>query len=81
MANTGGIGFVGLMIPHIVRRIYINHSRHIMWVIVLFGGVFMVWVDVVARSLIHGHELPVGIITAAMGSVFFLLVMRRKSWS
>ena len=81
VANTGGIGFVGLMIPHIVRRIYINHSRHIMWVIVLFGGVFMVWVDVVARSLIHGHELPVGIITAAMGSVFFLLVMRRKSWS
>lgn len=81
VANTGGIGFVGLMIPHIVRRLYANHSRHLMWIIVLFGGVFMIWVDVVARSLIHGHELPVGIITAAMGSVFFLLVMRRKSWS
>ena len=81
VANTGGIGFVGLMIPHIVRRIYVKHTQHLMWVTVLFGGVFMVWVDVVARSLIKGHELPIGIITAAIGSVFFLLVMRRKSWS
>lgn len=81
VANTGGIGFVGLMIPHIVRRIYVRHTQHLMWVTVLFGGVFMVWVDVVARSLIAGHELPIGIITAAIGSVFFLLVMRRKSWS
>lgn len=81
VANTGGIGFVGLMIPHIVRRLFVNYSRHLMWVSMLFGGVFMVWVDVVARSLIDGHELPIGIITAAIGSVFFLLVMRRKNWS
>jgi len=81
VANTGGIGFVGLMIPHIVRRLYVRHTQYLMWITVLFGGVFMVWVDVVARSLISGHELPIGIITAAIGSVFFLLVMRRKSWS
>ena len=81
VANTGGIGFVGLMIPHIVRRLYVNYSRHLMWVTILFGGVFMVWVDVLSRTLIHGHELPIGVITAAFGSVFFLLVMRRKNWS
>jgi len=81
VANTGGIGFVGLMIPHIARRLYYRHSRHIMWITLLLGGVFMVWVDVVARVLVSGHELPIGIITAAIGSVFFLLVMRRPRWS
>lgn len=80
VANTGGIGFVGLMIPHLVRRIYRHHSVHLTWITLLFGGVFMIWVDVIARNLIAGHELPIGIITAAMGSVFFLLVMGRKSW-
>lgn len=81
VANTGGIGFVGLMVPHLVRRLYQNHGKHIMWITILFGGVFMVWVDVVSRTLLPGHELPIGVITAAIGSVFFLLVMRRKSWS
>lgn len=81
VANTGGIGFVGLMIPHIARRLYYRHSRHIMWITLLLGGVFMVWVDVIARVLVSGHELPIGIITAAVGSVFFLMVMRRPRWT
>jgi iron complex transport system permease protein len=81
VANTGGIGFVGLMVPHIVRRLFESTGQHIMWITILFGGVFMVWVDVVSRTILPGHELPIGVITAAIGSVFFLLVMRRKSWS
>jgi iron complex transport system permease protein len=81
VANTGGIGFVGLMVPHIVRRLFENSGQQIMWITILFGGVFMVWVDVVSRTILPGHELPIGVITAAIGSVFFLLVMRRKSWS
>ena len=47
---------------------------------VIFGGVFMVWVDVLARSLVANNELPMGVITAAIGSVFFLLVLRKRSW-
>ena len=81
VANTGGIGFVGLMIPHIVRRIFLQNQKHLMWVTPVFGGVFMVWVDVIARALLDGHELPIGVITAALGSVFFIIVMGRRAWS
>ncbi|MFY0641959.1 MAG: iron ABC transporter permease [Bermanella sp.] len=80
VANTGGIGFVGLMIPHIVRRLLQSHQQYVLLACVLFGGVFMVWVDVLARSLVANNELPIGVITAAIGSVFFLLVLRKRSW-
>lgn len=80
VANTGGIGFVGLMIPHIVRRLLQTHQQYILLACVIFGGVFMVWVDVLARSLVANNELPIGVITAAIGSVFFLLVLRKRTW-
>jgi len=81
VANCGGIGFVGLMIPHIVRRLLAKHSRYTLVGSVLLGGSFMVWVDVMARTLLENNELPVGVITAAIGSVFFLLVLKKRSWS
>ena len=80
VANTGGIGFVGLMIPHIVRRLLQTHQQYVLLACVVFGGVFMVWVDVLARSLVANNELPIGVITAAIGSVFFLLVLRKRAW-
>jgi iron complex transport system permease protein len=79
VANCGGIGFVGLMIPHIVRRLLQRHSNTLFVACALYGGVFMVWVDVLARKLVEGSELPIGIITAAIGSLFFLMVLRRRS--
>lgn len=79
VANCGGIGFVGLMVPHIVRRLLKHYSNQLFVCCVLFGGVFMIWVDVIARMLVEGSELPIGIITAAIGSVFFLLVLRRRT--
>ncbi|KZZ55005.1 iron ABC transporter permease, partial [Oleiphilus sp. HI0123] len=80
VANCGGIGFVGLMVPHIVRRLLERRSKHVLTACVLLGGCFMVWVDVLARTLIDNNELPVGVITAAIGSAFFLLVLRRRGW-
>lgn len=79
VANCGGIGFVGLMVPHIVRRLMWQQSRYVYSACLLFGGVFMVWVDVLARVLVSNSELPIGVITAAIGSVFFLLVLRRRN--
>lgn len=79
VAHTGGIGFVGLMIPHIVRRIFHRGILTQLIYNLLLGAVFMLWVDVLARSLLDGHELPIGIITAAIGSIFFLLVLRRPA--
>lgn len=79
VANCGGIGFVGLMIPHIIRRTCQHFSRYFFATCALFGGCFMVWVDVLARTLMANQELPVGIITAAIGSFFFLLVLKQRT--
>lgn len=78
VANTGGIGFVGLMIPHIVRRVFFRYQRYFLWSCMIFGGCFMVWVDVLARTLMEESELPIGVITAALGSIFFLLVLKQR---
>lgn len=80
VALSGGIGFVGLMVPHIVRFFISQGSTAGLLVTSLVGGTFMVWVDVLSRSLLKNQELPVGVITAAIGSVFFLsLLFFRKS--
>ncbi|TQF69719.1 FecCD family ABC transporter permease [Pseudoalteromonas luteoviolacea] len=83
VAACGGVGFVGLMIPHIVR-FFISQARVLgMLATALSGGLFMLWVDVLARSLIDNQELPIGVITAAIGSVFFLslLMFKKRSTS
>ncbi|MCU4674646.1 iron ABC transporter permease [Catenovulum sp. 2E275] len=78
VAYCGGIGFVGLMIPHIVRQWFSSTSA---WLIIgccLLGGIFLIWVDVLARTLVNGQELPIGIITSILGSIFFLTLMLKK---
>ncbi|WP_394203410.1 FecCD family ABC transporter permease [Shewanella waksmanii] len=76
VANCGGIGFVGLMVPHIVRMLM--PGRFALLTIALAGGLFMIWVDVIARSLLSYQELPIGIITAVIGSGFFLFILANK---
>lgn len=76
VASCGGIGFVGLMIPHIVRLVFPGQLSLILTGIL--GGIFMIWVDVLARTLLSYQELPVGIITAVIGSVFFLFVLKTR---
>lgn len=78
VSYCGGIGFVGLMIPHIVRSWLGVTSRIVIVGCVLLGGCFMVWVDVLARVALADQEIPIGIITSAIGSVFFLLVMSQR---
>ncbi len=73
VANCGGIGFVGLMIPHTVRMLF--PGRFPLITTALVGGLFMVWIDVLARTLLSSQELPVGIITAVIGSIFFLFIL------
>ncbi|WP_286233538.1 FecCD family ABC transporter permease [Thalassotalea sediminis] len=77
VAYCGGIGFVGLMIPHIVRPFFGLTTAKLMVCAGLVGGVFLIWVDVVARTILSGQELPIGVITSVIGSVFFLFLMRR----
>ncbi|WP_240464830.1 iron ABC transporter permease [Paraferrimonas sp. SM1919] len=76
VANCGGIGFVGLMIPHITKMLIKQQNSPIL--VMLLGGIFMIWVDTLARIAIVAQEIPVGIITAFIGSFFFLILLRRK---
>ncbi|MCM2681140.1 FecCD family ABC transporter permease [Echinimonas agarilytica] len=79
VAFCGGIGFVGLMVPHIVRQLFGYRNSVSNVACVFAGGTFLVWVDVVARSILPNQEIPIGIITAAIGSVFFIVLMSRRS--
>ncbi len=74
------IGFVGLIIPHVSRAIAGTAHRKLLPIAALSGGLFMLWVDAIARSLIPNTELPVGIFTALVGAPFFVYVMVRKKY-
>ncbi|WP_371185885.1 FecCD family ABC transporter permease [Thalassotalea maritima] len=77
VAFCGGIGFVGLMIPHIVRHFFAKTTAKLIIFSGLIGGSFLVWVDVLARTLLDGQEIPIGVITSLLGSVFFLILLRQ----
>nr|WP_324612893.1 iron ABC transporter permease [Ferrimonas aestuarii] len=79
VANCGGIGFVGLMVPHIVRMLIGSGGVIGILVTAITGALLMVWVDLLARWLLPSQELPVGVVTAILGSVFFLgLLIKRR---
>ena len=77
VSYCGGIGFVGLMIPHIVRSFVGITTSRLLIGSGLLGGCFLVWVDVAARTALDGQEIPIGVITSALGSIFFLLLIRK----
>lgn len=81
VSYCGGIGFVGLMIPHLIRHIFGVTTTILVLGSSLLGGSFLIWVDVFARSGLAEVEIPIGIITSALGSLFFLSIMVRKSQS
>jgi iron complex transport system permease protein len=78
IAFTGVIGFLDLAVPHIVRRIFGPAHRRVIPFCVLFGGVFMVLADLVARTAIPAIDLPVGAVTALAGAPFFAWVYLRS---
>jgi iron complex transport system permease protein len=77
---SGPIGFVGLIIPHVIRLLSGPNHRFLLPGTFLTGGAFLVLCDTAARTLIYPAELPVGVITAIFGGPFFiyLLIRRRK---
>lgn len=80
VAVSGAIGFVGLVMPHLVRIVVgAAHSR-VLAVAPLVGAVFMVWVDLLARTLVAPRELPVGVITALVGVPVFVVLLRRRGY-
>ena len=73
---SGIIGFVGLVAPHILRRLSSRWHGSLMVTAWLTGGIFLLWADVVARSVLpDGLELPVGVITSLIGGPFFAFIL------
>ncbi|TRO13453.1 iron ABC transporter permease [Ectopseudomonas mendocina] len=75
---SGAIGFVGLMLPHVARLLIGAEHRRLLPVAALLGALFLVWVDVAARTWLAPQDLPIGIVTAAIGGVFFVALLRRR---
>lgn len=76
---AGLVGFVGLIIPHLLRLVLGPDHRLLVPASALIGAAFLVVCDAVARSLLGGRELPVGAITALVGGPFFLFLLRRQN--
>jgi len=78
VAFAGTIGFVGLITPHAVRLILGPDHRVLLPATALVGGIFLVWADAAARTVMRPAELPLGIITALIGAPFFLYLLRTR---
>jgi iron complex transport system permease protein len=78
VAVSGAIGFVGLMLPHMLRPVIGADHRVLLPAAALAGASFLIWVDVGARTVLAPEDLPIGIVTAAIGGLFFLWQMARR---
>lgn len=72
---AGLLSFVGLIVPHAVRRMAGSRSIHLLCLCAVFGGAFVCFCDTLARSIFTPYEIPVGIIMAFLGAPFFLFVL------
>ena len=75
VAVTGLIGFVGIVVPHTIRLIAGNSYRKLLPLSVVFGGVFLVLADIIARTALSPQEIPIGVVTALFGAPFFLYIL------
>jgi iron complex transport system permease protein len=78
VAFSGLIGFIGLMVPHIMRLLVGPDHRRLLPAAALFGALLLLIADTVARTVLAPAEIPVGIITAATGGPFFLYLLRTR---
>ena len=78
VAFTGTIGFIDLISPHIVRRIFGSKHTAVIPMSFFFGGAFMSIADLIARTILSPRELPVGAVTALLGAPFFIIIYFKK---
>ncbi len=78
VSASGLIGFVGIVVPHAVRLLVGPGHRMLLPLSLMVGAAFLVLADVLARSVMSPSELPIGVVTAAIGAPFFLVVLRRS---
>lgn len=79
VSQTGLIGFVGLVAPHLVRRCVVVAHRRLLALSALAGAVLLAAADVAARSVMAPRELPVGLLTAVLGGAYLLVLLHRRA--
>ena len=75
---TGPIGFVGLIVPHIMRMMFGADHRLLLWISAIGGAILLVVCDTLARTVIAPIEIPVGCITTMLGGPFFIWLLKKK---
>ena len=80
VAVSGGIGFVGLVIPHLCRMVVGSLHRRLLPLAAAIGGLFLLWVDVISRVVVAPAEMPLGVVTGLIGAPVFLIVMGRRNY-
>ena len=77
VAFSGIIGFVGLMVPHVVRMVIGGDYRRVLFGSALLGAAFLLWADIAARTIMAPEDMPIGIVTGLVGGLFFVWLLRR----
>lgn len=78
VAASGSVGYVGLIVPHLVRLAFGSDNRSVIPFSAIVGGMFVVLADMISRTVIAPRELPVGAITALIGAPLFIYLLRRR---
>ena len=78
VAVSGGIGFVGIVVPHLLRLLIGPDNRYLLPASALLGASLLLVADAVSRTIVAPAELPIGIVTAAVGAPFFLWILLRR---
>jgi len=81
VAVSGVIGFIGLVVPHLMRLLVGGDHRILVVASFISGAAFLILCDTVARVIIAPMELPVGVITGLVGGVLFIYALSRKDYS
>jgi iron complex transport system permease protein len=79
VSMAGIIGFIGIMVPHMMRLVFGSDHRLLLPTAAIFGASFLVVADTLARIVLAPSELPVGVITALCGAPYFIFLLKRKS--
>jgi iron complex transport system permease protein len=75
---TGPIGFIGLIVPHMIRLIYKQSYEKLIMPIFFYGGVFLVFCDILSRNLGTVSDIPIGVVTSFIGAPFFIYLIIKK---
>lgn len=78
VAFSGLIGFVGLMVPHIVRMLVGGDYTRVIPISALFGGILLLWADICARTVMAPEDIPIGIITGLVGGLCFIGILAKR---